>query len=100
MIGTLTKDQNELVLRSGLIGRIGCQADKKIYIVPVTYVLNENYVYAHSWEGQKIEIMRKNPEVCFEVDSIESMTNWRCVIVHGKFEEIKSAAAQEKALKK
>lgn len=71
MIGTLTKDQIEVVLRSGLIGRIGCQSDSKVFVVPVTYVFDEKYIYAHSREGQKIQIMRKNPDVCFEVDSIE-----------------------------
>ncbi len=88
MIGTLTREQCEHVLHSGLIGRLGCHDQKSVYIVPVTYVYENGYIYVHSREGQKIQMMRKHPEVCFEVDSIESMTNWRCVVVQGRFEEL------------
>ena len=47
----------------------------------------------------KIEIMRKNPTVCFEVDSIETMTNWRCVVVHGKFQELTTLEERNHGLK-
>jgi uncharacterized protein len=99
MIGVLTSDQIEHVLASGLIGRIGCSDGKSIYVVPVTYVFLDNCIYIHSREGLKVQIMRENPQVCFEVDSIESMTNWRCVIAHGKFEELKTEPEQTMALK-
>src|SRR5689334_9060974 len=97
MIGSLTTEQIEHVLQSGLIGRIGCHNDKHVYIVPVTYVYRDGYVYAHSQEGLKVQMMRKNPKVCFEVDSIEGMTNWRCVVIQGTFEELKTGATQKKA---
>lgn len=99
MIGELTKAQIEQVLRSGFIGRIGCADDKGVYVVPVTYVYDSNYIYAHSKEGLKVQLMRKNPKVCFEVDSIENMINWRCVVIQGTFQELKADADQKKALK-
>lgn len=99
MIGTLTKEQIEHILRSGLIGRIACSDANTVYVVPVTYAYDSGYIYAHSMEGLKIRMMRENPIVCFEVDSIETMTNWRCVIVHGEFEELRAGAEQKKALK-
>jgi len=99
MIGILSNEQIEHVLSSGLIGRIGCCVEKDVYVVPVTYVFEEKYIYAHSREGLKVQIMRKNPHVCFEVDSIEGMTNWRCVIVRGFFQELKTEKDQAKGLK-
>ncbi len=47
----------------------------------------------------KIEMMRKNPNVCFEVESIETMTNWSCVVAWGKFEELDNEVERTKALK-
>jgi len=44
-------------------------------------------------------MMRKNPEVCFQVDQIDNMANWRSVILWGKFQELKNNSEQEKALK-
>ena len=92
MIGTLTNEQIVHVLQSSLIGRIGCFDETGVYVVPVAYAFHDKSIYAHSREGLKIQIMRKNPQVCVEVDSIESMANWRCVIVHGKFKELKGEA--------
>ena len=80
MIGSLSKEQIEHVLHSAVVGRIGCYDGKDIYIIPLTFVFDGKYIYAHSHEGLKIEIMRKQPTVCFEVESIEGMTNWRCVM--------------------
>jgi len=83
MLGRLTDDQIDHVLNTQFIGRIGCSMKNKMYVVPVTYVFHEGHIYVHSKEGLKIKMMRDNPEVCFQVDKIENMTNWRSVILWG-----------------
>jgi uncharacterized protein len=99
MLGMLTRIQCEQVLKSELVGRIGCSTADKVYIIPVTYVFHDKFIYAHSKEGLKIRMMRKNPKVCFEVESRESMRDWRTVILWGKYEELKSVSEQKKGLK-
>ena len=81
MLGALYKPQIDHVLHSQVVGRIGCYADGKLYVVPITYAYDGKYIYAHSKDGMKIKMMRKNPHVCFEVDVMENMANWRSVIV-------------------
>jgi nitroimidazol reductase NimA-like FMN-containing flavoprotein (pyridoxamine 5'-phosphate oxidase superfamily) len=89
MMGELQPDLVDYVLRTEVVGRIACVADGWPYIVPVTYVYDGgDLVFIHSAEGRKIEAMRKNPQVCFEVEQIRSMTNWRTVIARGRFEEL------------
>jgi nitroimidazol reductase NimA-like FMN-containing flavoprotein (pyridoxamine 5'-phosphate oxidase superfamily) len=99
MMGSLSADEIEDVLRSEVIGRIACVApDGWPYIVPVTYVYDGGeYVFAHSAEGEKVDGMRRNPRVCFEVEQIRSMTNWRTVVARGRFEELQRDA-EERAL--
>ena len=64
MMGNLTLDQIEEVLRTEVIGRIACVADGWPYIVPITYVYDGGeFVFSHSAEGRKIEAMRQNPQV-------------------------------------
>jgi nitroimidazol reductase NimA-like FMN-containing flavoprotein (pyridoxamine 5'-phosphate oxidase superfamily) len=99
MLGVLTREQSEHVLKSELVGRIGCYAAGKVYVVPVAYVFHDNYIYAHSKEGLKIKMMRKNIRVCFEVESRENIRNWRTVILWGKYEELKTSLEQKKAMK-
>jgi nitroimidazol reductase NimA-like FMN-containing flavoprotein (pyridoxamine 5'-phosphate oxidase superfamily) len=98
MMGNLGVDEIEDVLRSEIIGRIGCIADGWPYIVPVTYVYDGGeFVFAHAAEGEKVAAMRKNPQVCFEVEQIQSTANWRTVIARGRFEEL-PRDAEERAM--
>jgi nitroimidazol reductase NimA-like FMN-containing flavoprotein (pyridoxamine 5'-phosphate oxidase superfamily) len=99
MLGILNSNQIEHVLQSLIVGRLGCHADNKTYVVPVTYAYNGNYIYGHTKEGLKIDMMRKNPLVCFEVDVIENMSNWRSVIAWGKFEELKTPEQRKEGMK-
>jgi uncharacterized protein len=88
MIGRLTHEQIEEVLRENVVGRIGCSEGKKIYVVPVNYIYDGKHIIAHSVMGMKIEMMRKNPQVCFEVDEMKNFTNWKSVIVWGEYQEL------------
>jgi nitroimidazol reductase NimA-like FMN-containing flavoprotein (pyridoxamine 5'-phosphate oxidase superfamily) len=94
MLGELDARQIEEVLRQGAVGRIGCHAGGRTYVVPITYAYDGECVYGHSAEGQKIRMMRANPAVCFEVDQMEDLANWRSVIAQGTFEELRGAEAE------
>jgi len=98
MIGRLTKGQCQRILIAGMIGRLGCHSSGKTYVLPITYVFDGGYIYAHSKDGLKLTMMRSNPDVCFQVDQIDDLCNWRSVIVWGKFEELTHSEEQEMAL--
>jgi nitroimidazol reductase NimA-like FMN-containing flavoprotein (pyridoxamine 5'-phosphate oxidase superfamily) len=99
MLGELNNEQIEEVLRKQIVGRIGCGGDGQIYIVPVSYAYDGKYIYIRSFEGKKIEMMRKNPRVCFQADDMQNMANWRSVIGWGEFEELSDVTERNKALK-
>lgn len=88
MLGQLNEKQIGTLLTQQIIGRLACHYDGESYIVPLNYVYKDGNIYAHSGPGKKIDMMRKSPNVCFEVEEIESIFQWRCVIAWGKFEEI------------
>jgi nitroimidazol reductase NimA-like FMN-containing flavoprotein (pyridoxamine 5'-phosphate oxidase superfamily) len=90
MMGTLTPGEIEEVLASELLGRVGFIAAGRPYIVPVNYVYDPEsaHVYVHSAEGAKVRAMRANPDVCFEVEQIHDMANWRTVVARATFEEL------------
>ena len=99
MIDKLTQEEIEETLRENFIGRIGCHANGVTYIVPVSYAYNEGCIYVRSFEGMKIDIMRKNPSICFEVDNITDMSNWRSVIARGIFEELPQGEERNNGLR-
>lgn len=93
MLGELTKTEVEDILRSNVIGRIGCSTPQRMYIVPVTYLYDGEFIIGHTVEGMKIKLLRENPECCFEVDVMKNLANWRSVIAWGTFEELKGQEA-------
>jgi len=93
MLGELNEMQINNFLLSQAVGRLACSDGKKPYIVPVTYVYNGKDIIGQTTEGKKLHIMRNNPNVCFEVDSMSNMANWRSVIINGTFNELKGVAA-------
>jgi uncharacterized protein len=99
MIGKLKDEEIEEVLKEHVLGRIGCNDGKKTYVVPVNYVYDGRFIIAHSVAGMKIEMMRKNPQVCFEVDEMKSFTNWKSVIVWGEYQELKDEHSRYYAMK-
>ena len=94
MLGMLNRDQIDQLLRSEAIGRLGCHANRRTYVVPVTYVYDGTAIYGHSGDGLKLRMMRANPNVCFEVDHVDTMASWQSVIAWATFEELRGPAAQ------
>jgi nitroimidazol reductase NimA-like FMN-containing flavoprotein (pyridoxamine 5'-phosphate oxidase superfamily) len=45
-----------------------------------------------------MELMRGNPEICFQVDEMKDMSRWKSVIAWGKFEELNDRDEKNKAL--
>ncbi len=95
MLGQLNEIQINNILTSQVLGRLACTDGKQPYVVPVTYTYDGEYIYGQSNEGLKINILRKNPNVCFEVDTLINMRDWKSVIVYGKFEELKNKEAEK-----
>jgi len=89
MLGELNETQIRNVLSSQVLGRLACTDDKQPYIVPVTYAYDGEYIYGQTNEGTKLTVLRKNPNICFEVTMMTDMANWQSVLVFGKFEELK-----------
>jgi uncharacterized protein len=94
MIGFLNEQQIDSLLRSELVGRLGCHAQGTTYIVPVFYHYDGESVYGYTKEGLKTKITRENPSVCFQVDRIENMANWQSVIIQGEFQVLKGSEVE------
>ncbi|MBD1386569.1 pyridoxamine 5'-phosphate oxidase family protein [Mucilaginibacter rigui] len=98
MLGELNDKQVEHLLSKQIIGRVACTDHDLPYIVPVNYVYNGREIISHSIPGKKIDMMRKNPRVCFQVDEINSIFDWQSVVAWGRFEEITDMAEKEQAM--
>jgi|SRR5271157_1075656 nitroimidazol reductase NimA-like FMN-containing flavoprotein (pyridoxamine 5'-phosphate oxidase superfamily) len=69
--------QIEAILHAAPVCRIGMSGLRHPYIVPVNFGYRNKQLFVHSAnKGLKLELMRKNPNVCFEIDTeIEIVKN-------------------------
>lgn len=99
----------ETILKDERICRIALCDWEKPYLVPMVFGYHDGYLYLHSaTEGKKIDLLRMNNQICFEVESGvevipgEEPSNWRIkyysVIGFGKAYLIEEPEEKRKAL--
>lgn len=59
----------EDIILSSTVCKLAMADENRPYIVPLCFGLKDNTLYFHSApEGKKIDILKKNPSVCFEFE--------------------------------
>ena len=68
----LSDNQIETVLQHNVIGHLGCSLGDSPYVVPMCYAYDGTNIYGRTYEGLKLDMLRNNPKVCFQVADIEN----------------------------
>lgn len=59
----------EAILQSAQVLRLAMSVDDQPYLVPLCFGYEDGTIYLHSGpKGLKMDMLRKNPKVCFEVE--------------------------------
>lgn len=98
MIEPLGKEDAYRLLQTNHAGRLGCSINDDPYVLPINYLCEGDDVYMHSLPGRKITAMRKNPQICLQVDEVKDDYNWQSVIAFGTYEEITEPGERERLL--
>jgi nitroimidazol reductase NimA-like FMN-containing flavoprotein (pyridoxamine 5'-phosphate oxidase superfamily) len=103
------KNEIEFIIRKSTVCRLGLADDGWPYIVPLCFGYRNNALYFHSAkEGRKIEILKRNNQVCFEFDIHSELKpgktacawgmKYRSVIGYGTASLIEDAEKKRQAL--
>jgi hypothetical protein len=91
-IRELDRAEIETILARNHVGRIGYARENRIDIRPVHYVFSDGWIFGRTSYGEKFEALGETAHqwwpVVFEVDEVEGLFRWRCVLVHGGFHVI------------
>lgn len=93
MILEMSPNEIDEFVLSQKVGRVGCHVGGETYVVPVIFGWAGNCIYVYTTEGKKVDMMRENRHVCFEVDEYLTSGGWRSVIAQGVFEELEGDEA-------
>ncbi|GBC60070.1 pyridoxamine 5'-phosphate oxidase [Desulfonema ishimotonii] len=99
----------ETIIRQAAVCRLGMSGGEYPYVVPLCFAWQDGTLYFHSArKGQKLELLEKNPRVCFEIDNAgevkkdEKPCKWgmayESVIGFGHAEFITDNTAKRRAL--
>lgn len=105
------KDENAVraIMEEASVCRIGLSDDGMPYVVPMNFGLGENCLYLHcAAEGRKLDIIRRNDRVCFEMDLLREVVRgespcgfsarYESVIGFGRAVIVEEAAEKRAAL--
>jgi len=57
------------IMGASQVGRLGLSMNDQPYVVPVNFAFDRDRIYLHCADtGMKLDFLRTNPRVCFEVD--------------------------------
>lgn len=104
------KSEMEKILQTQPVGCLGVVDGDEPYVIPLNFGYKDGRIYFHTGlEGRKIEVIAKNPRVCFEVhDAMEIIPNeqvcfftahYRSVIAWGTAKALDNDADKLEALK-
>ena len=99
----------EEILKGALICRLAMIDGKLPYMLPFNYGYRAGVLYIHSApEGKKIELLRKNKRVCFEVEdrmeitrgerACDWSTRYRSVVGYGDVDILEDEAGKQEGL--
>ena len=91
---SMSQMEIHVLLQNAEIGRLGLYGKEHPYIVPVNFSFVNGNIYFHgSFEGKKLDLIKMNNRVCFEVDTGLAIPpekpgdcsySYRSVIVYGE----------------
>lgn len=92
-IENLKSNRSVQLLERNKFAHLACHSGNDIYLVPISYFFEDGYLYSHSRQGHKIDMMRNNPNVCIQVEEVQDFFHWKSVVAWGHFEELKDDEA-------
>ena len=79
----LSRDEAVALLKRCHVGRLAFSFHDRVDIEPISYVYADEWLYARTSYGTKLETVHHHPWVAFEVDEVHGRFDWRSVVVRG-----------------
>lgn len=105
----ITANEIEELLSRVLVGRLATCKDNQPYVIPMCFTYYNGKIYFHcAPQGRKIENMKANPKVCFQVDEhrlvpspipCDFTMHYQSVLVFGKVQFLKDPKEKLEILK-
>jgi hypothetical protein len=79
----LTPAECKAMLVRHRVGRLAYTFHDRVDVEPIGYVYAKGALVFRTAPGSKLETLTHHPWVALEIDEVESLFDWRSVVVHG-----------------
>ena len=79
-------------------GVLAMQDGDRPYAVPVSYGVDDGFIYLASGPGRKLRVIERDARVCLTVVEVTDADRWTSVMVEGRLERIMDIASRVSAL--
>ena len=97
------------ILSGAIICRVAMLDGDKPYLIPFNYGYSDGCIFIHSApEGKKIDLLKQNPEVCFEVEdkmeitkgelACDWSTRYRSIVGYGEVAFLSDGQSKQQGL--
>lgn len=94
-----TMEQTECLelLANNYLGHLGFISGRSPHVTPITYFFDaeEKCIISYAANGHKINAMRAYGFVSLQVQEVDSIQEWKSVLIHGTFSELEGSAAKK-----
>ena len=96
MIKTIETKEKTFILSRNHIGYFAYIYNNEPFVVPITYFYDEeqNNIICYSANGHKINALRKNNAASLCVTDIDSVNEWKSIMVRGTYKEHSGSGAK------
>jgi hypothetical protein len=93
----LDRAECEVILARNHVGRVAFSYKDHVDIEPISYVFSDGWLYGRTKYGTKLRTLAHNRWLAFETEEIDSMFDWRSVVVKGAMYLLEDGGAQTDA---
>ena len=81
----LSRKESDALLSRNNVGRIAFSFHDSVDIRPIHYVFAKKWLFGRTSAGDKLETLRHNQWIAFEVDEVSGPLDWKSAVVRGTF---------------
>jgi hypothetical protein len=96
MIKNLSASESMQLLSGNYIGNLSYVFKNRPYTIPITYYYDRenNRLLGYSGKGHKVKALRLNNAAAVGVSEINSVNDWKSILVEGSYREFEGSAAK------
>jgi hypothetical protein len=84
LFAELSREDAIRLLAQNHVGRLAFSFHDRVDIEPISYVYRDEWLYARTSPGTKLDTTQHHPWVALEVDEVRGPLDWQSVVVRGK----------------